>query len=352
MSKERDCKLVLDLLTTPAKAPISAKKGLSMAKRALSGDAPDPITQQPWFFTEGVVALGVAEKETCGKILKEIALKVYVEKKLPAAKTKHPIPKKLVLPGLPPIDTDVEEIGKIELHSNTQRIRPAIPGYSIGRAIETQEAGTFGMLVRKKGQKSPFYLLSNSHAIAASGFANKGDVIIQPGGADGGNAKADAIGTLTDWVPLVFSDTGFSNLVDAAIAQMDDGVASAAIAVLGVPKGVNTKLKRGMYVQKMGRTTTLSVARVQDKDLRLPSTYPNGSGQLGRVGFSDQVLVTFYSAPGDSGSPVLDMDNNVVGLHVAGSAIVGIFCKIANIIDLLGIEVVTEANVGDAADAV
>lgn len=349
MSRERDCKLALDLMTAPAEAPVSAKRGLQSAKRAPTADARARAKQPPWMFGEGIVGLGVAEKETCGKILNVVAVKVYVEKKLPSSKAKRPIPKKIELPGLPPIDTDVEEVGKVELHSNTQRIRPAIPGYSIGRAVEAQEAGTFGMVVRMKGQKTPLYLLSNAHAIAASGFATKGDAIIQPGGADGGTAAADTIGTLADWVPLVFSQTGFTNLVDAAIAELDEGAASAAIAVLGVPKGVNTKLTRGMYVQKMGRTTTLSVARVKDVDLRLPSTYPNGSGQLGRVGFSDQVLVTYYSAPGDSGSPVLDMDNNVVGLHVAGSAVIGIFCKIANIIKLLGVEVVTEANVGDAA---
>ena len=192
--------------------------------------------------------------------------------------------RRIQLPGLPPVDVDVDEIGKIVLQGNTQRIRPAIPGYSVGRAVETKEAGTFGLVVRRQGEQSPLYLLSNSHAIAASGFADKGDVIVQPGGYDGGKAPADSIGTLADWVPLIFSATGFPNLVDAAIATLDPGVASPAIAVLGVPKGVNTKLTRGAYVRKMGRTTTLSAAIAQDVDFRVSSTYPDGSGKLGRVG--------------------------------------------------------------------
>jgi hypothetical protein len=345
MSSELDVKAALELVAgSPKGAFLAARRG--MRSESLSAaEVPDLRGRFPWAFAEGVVGLGVAEKKTAGKLLRGvIAFKVYVEKKLPNAQVEQRIPKTIELPGLPPIDVDVDEIGKIMLQGNTQRVRPAIPGYSIGRALDTNVAGTFGMVVRRQGEQSPYYLLSNSHAIAASGFANKGDVIIQPGGYDGGKAPADSIGTLADWVPLIFSATGFPNLVDAAIAALDPGIASPAIAVLGVPKGVNTNLTRGAYVQKMGRTTTLSTAIAQDVDFRVSSTYPDSSGKLGRVGFSDQVLVTFYSAGGDSGSPVLDMNNNVVGLHVAGSDTIGIFCKIANVMEQLGVEVVTEQN--------
>lgn len=300
--------------------------------------AAEPIPD--WAMADGIAGFGLAEKETHGRTLKELALKVYVEKKLPLDQVKHPIPKWIDHAGVR-VDTDVVEIGIVTPQSNTAYIRPAPPGYSIGRALNTGEAGTFGMVVRKKGQTSPWYLLSNSHAIANSGFANVGDAIVQPGTYDGGTAPADTIGSLAAWIPFQYTATGFPNTVDAAIARLDNDAATAAIAVLGVPDGINTNLRRGMYVQKMGRTTTLSVALVKDIDLRVPAMYPDGSGQPSRVGFSDQVLVTFYSSGGDSGSPVLDMDNNVVGLHVAGSAVIGMFCKISNVMDLLGIQVVT-----------
>ncbi|MGH6671536.1 MAG: hypothetical protein ACRECV_06110 [Xanthobacteraceae bacterium] len=345
MSAELDVKATLELVAgSPKGAFLAARRGKISA--ALSAaEVPDLRDRFPWAFAEGVVGLGVAEKKTAGKVLRGvIAFKVYVERKLPRTSVEHPIPPTIELPGLPPVDIDVEEIGKVVLQGNTQRIRPAIPGYSIGRAVDTNVAGTFGMLVRRRGEQNPLYLLSNSHAIAASGFAKKGDVIVQPGAYDGGKAPVDAIGTLADWVPLIFSATGFPNLVDVAIAELDPGIASPAIAVLGVPKGVNTNLTRGMSVQKMGRTTTLSVAVAQDVDFRVSSTYPDASGKLGRVGFSDQVLVTYYSSGGDSGSPVLDMENNIVGLHVAGSDTIGIFCKIANVVDQLGVDVVTQQN--------
>ncbi|HEX4495918.1 MAG TPA: trypsin-like serine protease [Thermoanaerobaculia bacterium] len=343
---EEDVRIALARLTG---GPGQRAKGDGRLRAAAAEAAAAlPLEQQPWVWSNGIAGLGVAEKEVSGKRLSEVVLKVYVEKKLPQSRVEVPVPKVVQLEGLPPIDTDVVEIGKVELQSNTARVRPAIPGYSVGRAVDTMEAGTFGLVVRKKGQATPLYLLSNSHAIANSGFGAVGDVIIQPGGYDGGTAPNDAIGTLTAWIPFVFSATGFQNLVDAAIAELDPDIASAAIAQIGVPTGVSAKLERGQIVQKMGRTTTLSVARVDDVDLRVPSTYPNPNlpGGVGRVGFSDQVLVTFYSSGGDSGSPVLNMNKEVVGLHVAGSPVIGIFCKIQNIMDLLGIEPVTTRNQG------
>jgi hypothetical protein len=337
MADESAVRSTLNWLTA-APPPRVRGRRLAMAAEATVPD---------WTMADGVTAFGLAEKETSGRILDEIALKVYVERKLPLNKLAHPIPAWIDHAGVR-VTTDVVEIGKVVPQSNTAHVRPAPPGYSIGRAVETGEAGTFGMVVRKTGQTTPLYLLSNSHAIAACGFASVGDAIVQPGCYDGGTAPADTIGALEQWVPFQYTATGFPNLVDAAIAKLGDDVATAAIAVLGVPDGVNTDLRRGQYVQKMGRTTTLSVALVKDVDLRVPATYPDAKGQPARVGFSDQVLVTYYSAGGDSGSPVLDMDNNVVGLHVAGSPVIGIFCKIANVMNLLGVEVVTTQNLASS----
>lgn len=297
-----------------------------------------------WVHAGGVAGLGIAERLTAGTRLKgELTFKVYVEKKLPKSKLDFVVPDCLEFDGLPPLATDVEEIGKVELQSNTTRVRPAPPGFSIGLASEAQEAGTFGLVVRKKGTTGgPYYLLSNSHAIAASGWATKGEKVVQPGCYDGGTVPDDVIASLTDWVPFQYTDTGFPNTVDCAIAELEPGMATSVIAQLGVPTGINTDLQRGMEVQKMGRTTTFSVAQVLDVHMRVPATYPKSDGQLGRVGFSDVVMTSFYTAGGDSGSGVLDTANKVVGLHMAGSTVIGIFCKIANVLDALGVEVVTD----------
>jgi hypothetical protein len=342
MSAEHDVRALLRMLTAHAQPPTS---GLRAATGGPPAPGPGQVETPDWMTSSSIQALGLGEKETCGVLGRDIVLKVYVEKKLPKARLDKPVPKVVSLDGMAPITTDVVEIGRVRLHSNTQRIRPALPGFSVSRAEDPPNTGTFGLVVRKKGQASPFYLLSNCHAIAASGLANKGDVIIQPGAADEGVAATDRIGTLTEWVPFDFTPNSTQNNIDAAIAQLDDNAASAAIALLGVPAGVNTTLNRGMYVQKVGRTTSLSVARITDVDLVLNLSYPTASGlQLAMM--RDQVLVTFYSNPGDSGSSVLDMDNKVVGLHVAGSSVVGIFCKIGNVLERLGLEVVTQDHLG------
>ncbi|MCG8461237.1 MAG: hypothetical protein MI919_33540 [Holophagales bacterium] len=321
-------------------ATATDEKRVDKFQMAPRRDLPEAL--ESWMASKSIEAMGVAERVTAGTLQKELALKVYVERKLPKSRCDHVIPGVLNLEGLPPIEIDVEEVGKIRPHGNKGRVRPAVPGFSIGRAVDKEVAGTFGLLVRKKGQDEPTYILSNSHAIADSGRAEKGDVIVQPGAYDGGTAPADAVGNLSEWIPFIFSATSFPNLVDCAIAQVDPGLATAAIAQLGVPTGVNTGVARGMRVKKMGRTSTLSYARVKDVHLRTPSVYPTADGQVGRVGFSDQIMVTFYSTGGDSGSSVLDEDDQVVGLHFAGSEMVGVSNKIANVTDALDIEVITE----------
>jgi hypothetical protein len=337
MASEQHIRKALDHLS--GLDPVAADSPPAIkARRSLRA----PLDEHPWLQDPGITAIGLAERVTEGETLAEPVLKVYVEKKLPLSQCRFRIPAQLNIEGLPPIPIDVVQTGRIVLHSNTAKVRPAPPGYSASLAGDAPGTGTFGLVMRKRGQPSPFYLLSNSHAIANSGMATQGQIVTQPGAADGGVAQ-DGIAQLAEWVPYIFSDQGFPNLVDAAIAALDPGAATSAIAQIGIPTGINTNLTRGMQVQKVGRTTTFSIAFVRDIDLRLASTYPRPGGQVGRVGFSDQVLTSFYTSPGDSGSGVLDMQGQVVGLHFAGSETVGVFNKISNVLDALDLEVVTTA---------
>ncbi|NKC11079.1 MAG: hypothetical protein GKR94_02395 [Gammaproteobacteria bacterium] len=333
MANEQNIGQALDILTGETLAPQSV------------GSAPDPATAAPacpWMHSQGVCGIGLAERVTSGQqLIDDLTLKVYVERKLPTYRCEHLVPSELNLEELGPIPIDVEEIGRLELHAAS---RPASPGSSISLAGNFSWTGTFGMVAHKRGKATPLYLVGSSHVIAISGLANVGDQIVQPAASAGGQAPQDVIANLSEWVPLKFSNTAFNNLVDAAIAELTPGAATAAIAGLGIPAGVSTKLARGMNVQKVGAQTSYSIAQIKDVNLRLPSSYPTANGQIARAGFTDQVLTTFYAAPGDSSAPVLNMQGELVGQHFAGSASVGIFSKIQNLLDALDLELVTAAD--------
>ena len=113
-------------------------------------------------------------------------------------------------------------------------------------------------------------------------------------------------------------------LVDAAIAKVNRSKdVTSVIRKIGVPKGVSTFLRRDMKVQKTGRTTDYTIGVITDIDYRLPLNYKKKGGGKGRVGLRDQVLCTRYTAGGDSGSAVLNMNEKVLreGLEIMESAI-------------------------------
>jgi len=71
-----------------------------------------------------------------------------------------------------------------------------------------------------------------------------------------------------------------------------------------------------MAIVKVGRTTGLTHGEVRDVNFRFVLDY----GDAGIVGYTDQVFCTRYSAPGDSGSLVLEeATGKAVGLHFAGA---------------------------------
>ncbi len=223
---------------------------------------------------------------------------------------------------------------------NTIRVRPAIPGFGVGHVNIT--VGTFGCLVRKKDDDETLYILSNSHVLADEGTGAVGDRVIQPGKCDGGAAPGDVIAELSQWIPFQFTSTGYPNTVDAAIAKVKNKASvTSAIRLIGVPTGASNRVRRGMRVQKTGRTTDYTQGIIQDINYRMAHNYKIPGGGSGRVGLQDLVLCTRFTDGGDSGSAVLDMNKRIVGLHFAGSPSSSIFNKINNVLTQLDIDVVT-----------
>ena len=273
-----------------------------------------------------VVGVGIGEKIKSGLPLGRLCLKVYVEKKLP----KNRLSKQNLIPQtLSPIETDVEEVGKIRALGFTTRYRPALGGVSIGHYQIT--AGTLGCLVKDKTTGETF-ILSNNHVLANSNKAKKSDVILQPGHYDGGRKPKDTIGYLERWIEIKFGKE--ANSVDVALAKpKDNNLVQPEIIQIGAPKGV-TKPQLGMIIQKSGRTTGYTAGKIKDISATVKVNYDDKVAL-----FRNQILTTNISQGGDSGSLVLDMKAKAVGLLFAGSEVVTILNPISEVLRLLNIAV-------------
>ncbi len=343
-SIEKGLELALEVVTEGRKG--LSRRGGDFALEAADSDVGEEAESvraraRDWVHGAGVQGLGIGDKLTHGEPTGELALRVYVEKKKPKAKVSNPVPKVVQVPGDGERVTDVIELGRVTPELFTERARPAMPGCGVGHPDVT--VGTFGCLVRKKGDAKGLYMLSNAHVLANEGIAEPGDGILQPGPLDGGSSDGDSIARLTDFVPFDFTETSFPNLVDAAIAKLRRRTAAQTkFRIMNIaPAGVSSTVRRGMQIKKVGRTTDFTTGVINDVHLRLALKYqrPSGSGR-GRVGFRDQVLCTRYSAAGDSGSVILNNNDKIVGLHFAGSSSGSIFNRITHVLELLDIEVV------------
>lgn len=332
MVPEQALVLGLEVLTATPRSQAMASEDFR-AESASVG-----VQAREWTHGSGVEGLGIGEKLSAGQPTGALALRIYVERKLPTRRLTNPVPAAVAIPAVGELPTDVIELGHIEPQSFRERARPAMPGCGLGHVTAT--VGTFGCLV-KRHDDDALYILSNSHVLADVGFAQSGDTVIQPGSLDGGAERADALAKLTEFVPFAFDDVGFDNQVDAAIAKVRrrDWVVTEIRELGMTPAGVGRVIRRGMQVKKVGRTTGFTTGVVQDVHFRTALTYPRPNGaRTQRVGFKDQVLCTRYSDSGDSGAVVLNSSNRVVGLHFAGAAAGSVFNRIHHVLRLLRVE--------------
>ncbi len=199
--------------------------------------------------------------------------------------------------------------------------RPASGGESLGQGVSTGNSGTFGCLVEDPAGNQK--LLSCAHVLTEINKGNIGiDEIWQPSVMDGGKSS-DRIGLLADYAKILIGGTA-SNMIDAALAdpdQMTDVV--DGIKHLGSIKGTATRTSYRDSVKKYGWKTKQTDGHIIYRSSFLQS-YP-GVGdalfidQLGIIGNAGN-----FSNDGDSGSIVLNDNNEAVGLIFADSPDTGI----------------------------
>jgi len=216
-------------------------------------------------------------------------------------------------------EVDVRYIGQVQKRQAPwyqQRCRPVRIGCSVAHFKVT--AGTVGAFVQSAGEAA--MVLSNNHVLANENDASVGDAILQPGPYDGGQNPADQIATLTQFVPINFASP---NTVDCAVAAVAAGIAfdSKNLDQIGQLSGVRpSPVDNGDTVAKVGRTTGVTHGTVVSFELdNVTVGYDNGSAT-----FDGQIEIegagTFpFSQGGDSGSLVVDQENQAVALLFAGA---------------------------------
>ena len=279
---------------------------------------------------ENLLGVGIGPKERKKKLTEDIALKFFVRaKKETGLSPGERLPK-----TYNKIVTDVVQMAPLRANGPfTQRVRPGVGGCSGCVAVKDLiYTGTLGLGMRGYGGLSDRTLiLSNNHVLANENRAKVGDPVIQPGSLDGGDPKRteDVIGTLYDYVPLKFGQYGTNNppvnKVDAACALVNRfGDFTREIFWVGYPTGwrsranIENDVANGpVKVQKTGRTTGYTTGEISAVDFDGWVGYDRGDAY-----FEDQMIITpgSFSNPGDSGSCILDMNENIIGLLFAGSA--------------------------------
>lgn len=273
-------------------AEVIAQAGDSIAARSFFEASPPPTPED--------VALGIAKRADGEHVL--------------AIRTEHPaIAERIAARARGEVDV---RILRVDLRADpyfSARRRPLEPGAQVGMAGRNF-VGTLGAIV--KDAAGVRYMLSNSHVLADQGKASPGHRIGQPYGLDAG----DYVGLLARFVPYSLT---VPNLVDAAIARLDRTEVLPAwnAAIGGELRGVRTiePGDLGREVRKVGRTTGAQVGKVTAVEVDgLPVAMDAGTPR-----FDDQVEVTGgpatdFSAPGDSGSLIVDADGYGVALLFAG----------------------------------
>lgn len=242
----------------------------------------------------------------------EPCLTFFVTEKLPSDK----LGSLAVPPQIDGLPTDVVAAGRPQLHAaaagHTQgtRSRPVEPRQSISH--HRVSSGTYGCLVKDALNK--LYVLSCAHVLS-DGRNLVGDAVVQPGPHFGGSLPADQIAMLTQWIPLISG----ASLADAAIAEVTaPALVTNVVRYIGRAPAATRTLSGpsiGLWVQKSGDTTGHTAGVVIGVHATIGGNQING---VSNIDFTDAVVTTGMSEPGDSGSLLMDYRDNAIGLLFGG----------------------------------
>jgi hypothetical protein len=294
----------------------------------------------------GVIGVDIGEKYTAGRPTGKAAIVVYVCAKGP----QHPQQIPAQVDGVP---TDVVAESIVLHRARLSQAEPVVAerhpvlrgGISIGparsfrvvppeveQAGEYVIAGTLGAFVTTKTEPRKVLGLTTFHVGCVDDSWSVGDEFLHPSRVDGGIPGADQV--------AVLDRAALAGAVSAAGLKMGQRPFRAEVLDIGAITGT-AKATIGSTVRKYGRTTGLTHGMVASTDVTLKLDFGDG---LGTRTLRDQIRVQSaerFGDHGDSGAVLVDADNRVVGLYVAGSGSTGFANPIEPVLRQLDVELLT-----------
>ncbi|MDT7790381.1 MAG: hypothetical protein QOF58_8800 [Pseudonocardiales bacterium] len=307
------------------------------------------MVEDEFLTRPGVIGVDIGEKYTAGRPTGKAAIVVYVCAKGP----QHPQQIPAEVDGVP---TDVVA-ESIVLHrariTRTSDEQPVVAerhpilrgGIGIGparsfrvvppeveKAGEYVIAGTLGAFAVTKDAARKVLGLTTFHVGCVDDSWAVGDEFVHPSRVDGGVPGTDEI--------AVLDRAALAGSVSAAGLKMGARPFRAEIVDIGAITGT-APATIGSTVRKRGRTTELTYGVIVSTDATLRLDFGDG---IGVRTLRDQIRVHSserFGDHGDSGAVLVDADNRVVGLYVAGSGSTGFANPIEPVLRQLDVELLT-----------
>jgi hypothetical protein len=279
-----------------------------------------------------VNAVAIGPRERNGQFTGELAIKVFVTRKTPAATVP---PDELIPPSFEGVPTDVVEMGPMK-----RAARPLVPGATHPRVMvtEIQEfdplrgggslgheggrgVGTLGCMLQDKEDGSAIYALTNFHVISVDGKLSHCNRVSHPA-----QRTSDFDFEFDPAFPIgIVADGADDALRDAAVVRLAEGTTwipfiegigfirgSRDVTASDIQSGTFQLRKRGVRTRLTGGIVTgigdTKVENTRKKNNLLIRPNPD---------LSEPGEQTFFAFSGDSGSVVVNDDNEVAGLFWA-----------------------------------
>jgi len=309
----------------------------------------------------GVTGVAVGQKYVDGKATDEVAIHVYVERKLAEGELR---PGDRIPPTIGGHKTDVIEAGPFvhatgDATPDDAEYRPLQPGAQIVRAYSLDErAGTISCFVqgtvfradgiRLSQEPNPLnskpFLVTCAHVSSPSGLPISRGEVHQPSLGFGSSLQPGS-----DVVATVYAEV-YRETVDAALCQLSDGVGfKNDIPVIGPITGRLTERLTGSAlrpgfpyrVRKYGRTTRYTESTVLSVggsfEIKEPGVKP-GQWLHSVLLINPTSTGGRFADKGDSGAPVVNDSGELVGIVIGMEPAPGtktVVCQAADVFDQL-----------------